>query len=187
MQEWLGLTLGGSTDAAAREEANAIAEARGADGSDVTTADPQLGADEPGEVRAAPARTVEMVEAEINALLAQLPETAGPRTMAELGGLMMQIIQIGGNIQQAVDQGTIDASQLPEILGGLQNQTTNLSKLVPTIGLTLASIPADQLGIDVLAGMLPSGDTLGTQEGLVFRNTQILSNLFFQTHPEYWR
>jgi hypothetical protein len=120
----------------------------------------------------------------VEAKLQSLPEGAGPRDIATLGGFMMQIASQGASIEQ--DASSMDRSQLLSLVRSLTEQLTNIVKSAPTVQLALEAIPAEALGLTILPQILPSGTNESTR-GIVFRNVQTLNQIFNALHPEYRR
>ncbi len=116
--------------------------------------------------------------------LAKLPEQAGPRDIKTLGPFMLQVLSLSLQLDQNAQK--MGQKQYMIAIQNLQTQLANITKSTPTAGLALNSIPAADFGLQTLE-MIQPAQVLTAQEGTLFRNAQLLSRLFADLHPEYWK
>ncbi|MCC7440375.1 MAG: zinc-dependent metalloprotease [Bdellovibrionales bacterium] len=183
----------------AEAEAEAAAEASGQSGEEaVTPGTPEAAVQD--RVRAHVIAEFEAILREaqlarlkrkIEAELATLPESAGPRTLAEAEGVIFQIITLTYRIQAMAEM----AQQLgiPQLQAQVRDMVTetkiqiaNLTKESPGLGMLISLVPARELEVPALSSLV-SASQIDNERGLQFRNAEILNQIFYSVHPEYNR
>ena len=182
-KEWLKLTLEAANAAPGDATPNPATAATGSGSApDAGGADPSQG----DAAAAAPPKLtpLEAVTKKLNTQLAKLPQSAGPRDMETLGGLMLDVLDTAQQLDALSE--VLPAKMVAIQVENLSNQLESMTKDSPTIGLALGTLSGEELKIDKLDAIVPS-KVLEFQENTLFRNTQILSDLFLSSHPEYRR
>lgn len=123
---------------------------------------------------------------ELNEALAALPESGGPRTIEELEPYMNFVYQNAAGLQPFVGDPRVDPRLVSIEVEKVTTMAETLAKALPNAGVAMAALDGASLGVALVDSIKPAR-TLGTQEGLLFRNVQTLSSFFFMAHPEYNR
>jgi hypothetical protein len=117
------------------------------------------------------------VQAKLEAALAKLPEGAGPTKLADAEGFMMQVLQMGVNLQNAAEA----PSRLS--LNRIETQLENLIHVAPVRGALLDPLPMKELGLSRIDSSIPRG-TVKSGRDSRFRNLQLMNQLIAITQGE---
>jgi hypothetical protein len=112
---------------------------------------------------------------QIDVILATLPEEVGPRTMEQAAELLVQLLQVGQQMQaRAVTPQEIEANrqQLEGIILGS-----------PVFGILVGALPAQELGLVNLNRIIPHG-LIESSRGIRFKNIQTMNEALLAIHPD---
>ncbi len=120
------------------------------------------------------------LETQIDAILGQLPEEVGPRTMADASGVIGQLVNIGVEITKS------GRAPNPLSIDSTRTQVEHMIREAPIFGVLLESIPAQEIKLPILGQIIPSGRTEQSR-GIRFRNVQTMNEALLAIHPDMAR
>ncbi|MGK5088180.1 zinc-dependent metalloprotease, partial [Bdellovibrionota bacterium FG-2] len=120
-------------------------------------------------------------EKAFNLQLSKLPESVGPRKVAEIQGMVQQVLVLVAKLELAKTK--LSGEALLAQITQTKDLLESVAKGTPLIGSVLEAITGEQVGMELYDQVKPDG-VIASSRGMIFSNAKTLSDLFYMSHPK---